>query len=136
MISFLFTVLCYLKKISPSFRIINSVDKVLQLSELFGVPAYEPGILVVEFIFSVVWQLLVAALDDEGLLELGPEKKFGWIFKPENMDIDGHGCYNEKRTTLQERLKSVNTVMAIELFGQFLQNKVTFGMLHLARRNM
>nr|XP_017219089.1 PREDICTED: mediator of RNA polymerase II transcription subunit 33A isoform X2 [Daucus carota subsp. sativus] len=119
-----------------SHMIINSVDKVLQLSELFGVPAGEPGILVVEFIFSIAWQLLDAALDDEGLLELAPKKKFGWIFKPENMDIDGQGNYNEKRTTHQERLKSVNTVMAIELFGQFLQNKATFGMLHLARRNM
>lgn len=89
-----------------------------------------------EFIFSIVWQLLDAALDDEGLLELAPEKKFGWMFKPENMDIDGHGCYNEKRTTHQERLKNVNSVMAIELFGEFLQNKAIFGMLHLARRNM
>lgn len=114
----------------------NSVDEVLRLSEVFGITANDPGVLVVEFIFSIVWQLLDASLDDEGLLELAPEKHFGWKLEPKNMEIDGHGSYDEKRAKHQEKLQVVNTVMAIDVVGQFLQNKVTSRILHLARRNM
>lgn len=112
------------------------MDNVLQLSDIFGVPANEPGILIVEFIFSIVWQLLDASLDDEGLLELTSDRKFRWISKPQNMEIDGQDSYAEERTSQQERLQCVNTVMAIELIGQLLQNKVTSRILQLARRNM
>ncbi|GMP91109.1 hypothetical protein CsSME_00041944 [Camellia sinensis var. sinensis] len=56
-------------------KIMKSIDEVLHLSQIFSLPASEPGLLVVGFVFSIVWQLLDASLDDEGLLELTPEKK-------------------------------------------------------------
>ncbi|XP_059650111.1 mediator of RNA polymerase II transcription subunit 33A [Cornus florida] len=117
-------------------KVMNSIDNVLHLSQIFGVRASEPGILAVEFIFSIVWQLLDASLDDEGLLELTPERKSRWETHPQDMELDGHDSYDEKRIEHRERLQNINTVVAIELVGQFLQNKVTSRILYLARRNM
>ncbi|KAA8548575.1 hypothetical protein F0562_000158 [Nyssa sinensis] len=114
----------------------NSVDAVLHLAQIFGLQASEPGILAVEFIFSIVWQLLDASLDDEGLLELTPEKKSRWATKPQDMEVDGHDSYHENRVEHQERLQNINSVVAIELICQFLQNKVTSRILYLARQNM
>lgn len=137
--------LCYIKVIFSfatsnlfSFfcRVMKSIDDVLHLSQRFGMTVSEPGILVVEFIFSIVWQLLDATLDDEGLLELTLEKRSAWAAKSQEMEIDYHDSYDEKRAEFKERLQNVNTVMAIELIGQFLQNKVTSRIIYLARRNM
>lgn len=113
----------------------NFLDSVLHLTEIFGVHADEPGVLVVEIIFSIVWQLLDASLDDEGLLQLTPEKKSRWPIKPEDMEIDG--CIADlERNEQKEQLKNLNTLLAIELIGQFLENKVTAKILYLARQNM
>ncbi|KAJ9696261.1 hypothetical protein PVL29_008476 [Vitis rotundifolia] len=117
-------------------KIMKSIDDVLHLSQIFGLQVCEPGALVVEFIFSIVWQLLDASLDDEGLLELTPEKKSKWSTRSQDMDIDGQDSFNEKRTDRQEGLCKLNTVMAIEIIGEFFQNKVTSKILYLARRNM
>lgn len=114
----------------------ESIDAVLHLSEIFGLAEREAGTIVVEFIFSIVWQLLDASLDDEGLLELTPDKNFMWGVKPHDMEIDSYEGFEEKWTENQGRLQSANTVMAIELVGQFLQNKVTSRILYLARRNL
>ena len=114
----------------------KSIDTALHLSQTFGLQASEPGILMVEVVFSIVWQLLDASLDDEGLLELLPEKKHRWETKPQDMEVDGHGSYAEKRMEHQDRLQNINTVMAIELIGLFLQNRATSRILYLARRNM
>ena len=53
----------------------KSIDDVLHLSKIYGLQVSEPGVILVEFVFSIVWQLLDASLDDEGLLELTPDKK-------------------------------------------------------------
>ncbi|KAA3485473.1 mediator of RNA polymerase II transcription subunit 33A [Gossypium australe] len=119
-----------------SQRVMESIDATLHLSEIFGLQTTEPAILVVEFIFSIVWQLLDASLDDEGLLELTEEKVSRWAIKPQEMEIDGHDMYDEKNIAYRERLQNFNTTMAIEIIGQFLQNKVTSRILYLARRNM
>ncbi|KAI3715390.1 hypothetical protein L6452_22372 [Arctium lappa] len=115
--------------------IMNSVDNVLQLSQIFGVKVNEPGSLLLVFIFTVVWQLVEAALGDEGLLELTEERKFRWSV-PQDMELGDCASYVGKRTEYQEMLHSRNTVMAVELIGLFLQNKVTSRILLLARRNM
>ncbi|CAK9173677.1 unnamed protein product [Ilex paraguariensis] len=112
------------------------INTVLHLSQIFGLQASEPGILVVEFIFSIVWQLLDASLDDERLLELLPEKKSRWETKHQEMEVDVHGSYADKRMDHQNRLQNMNTRMAIELIGLFLRNKVTSRILYLARLNM
>ncbi|XWS13569.1 hypothetical protein CRYUN_Cryun36dG0048300 [Craigia yunnanensis] len=117
-------------------KVMKSIDATLHLFEIFGLQAMEPGILVVEFIFSIVWQLLDASLDDEGLLELTEERVSRWAITPQEMEIDGHDIYDEKKIEYHERLRNFNTTMAIEIIGQFLQNKVTSRILYLARRNM
>lgn len=114
----------------------KSIDAVLHLSQNFGLQASDPGILMVEFIYSIVWQLLDATLDDEGLLELTSEKKSRWATKPQEMEIDAHDNYDEKLTEQHEKLKNMNTVMAIEMIGKFLQNKLTSRILYLARWNL
>lgn len=116
-------------------KIVSFLNSVLYLTEIFGMHADEPGVLVVEIIFSIVWQLLDASLDDEGLLQLTPEKKSRWPTKPEDMEIDG--CITDmERNEHKERLKNLNTLLAIELIAQFLQNKVTARILYLVRQNM
>ncbi|KAI3469504.1 hypothetical protein Pfo_026167 [Paulownia fortunei] len=116
-------------------KTMNSLDKVLNLSQIFGLQANEAGALLVLFVFSIVWQLVDAALDDEELLQL-TENDPRWPVKPQDMEIDVHNMYEEKRTEYSERLQTINTIMAVELIGQFLQNKVTSRILYLARQNM
>ncbi|GLT42581.1 hypothetical protein SLA2020_165720 [Shorea laevis] len=117
-------------------KIMKSMDDVLQLSKIFGLQVCEPGLVLVGFVFSVVWQLLDASLDDEGLLELTPEKKSLWLSVSQDMEIDNPNSSAEKRTEQHERLCKVNTTMAIEIIGEFLKDKLTSRILYLARRNM
>ncbi|KAJ9154385.1 hypothetical protein P3X46_027727 [Hevea brasiliensis] len=122
---------------SPNYvKVMKSIDAVLHLSQNFGLQAINPGILIVEFIYSIVWQLLDASLDDEGLLELTPEKKSGWATKLQEMEIDGHENYDEKRAEHLEKLQNLNTEMAIEIIGLFLKTKLTSRILYLARQNL
>ncbi|XP_057965190.1 mediator of RNA polymerase II transcription subunit 33A-like [Malania oleifera] len=113
-------------------KIMKSIDDVLHLSQM----ACEPGILVVEFVFSIVWQLLDASLDDEKLLEYTSGKKSKWPTKSQDMEIDGHGGFNEKKTECHEGMHKMNTVIAIEIIGVFLENKVTSSLLYLVHQNM
>lgn len=113
-----------------------SVDNVLQLSQAFGIQACEPGILVIEFVFCIVWQLLDAILDDEGLQELTPEKKSKWETRTQDMEVDGIDNFDQKSMEHSERLQKINCVMAIELIAQFLQHKQIAGLICLARDNM
>ena len=117
-------------------RVMKSIDDVLRLSKIFGMSQTEPGILVVEFIFTIVWQLLDASLDDEGLLELTPEKNSRWAALYQDMELDGHDNYNDKKTEHHEKLQSANTLMAVEMIGQFLQDKISSRILYLARQNL
>jgi hypothetical protein len=114
----------------------QSIDTVLQLSQIFGMQTSQSGAIVVEFIFAIVWQLLDASLDDEGLLANTSEKKPRWVTNPHDMEIGRQDNYGEKQTEHHDRMQKFNTLMAIELIGQFLQNKVTSGILNLARQNM
>ncbi|XP_052207639.1 mediator of RNA polymerase II transcription subunit 33A-like [Diospyros lotus] len=116
-------------------KIIDLIDGVLHLSRTFGLRASEPGIFLVEFIFAIVFQLLDATLDDKGLLDRTPETI--WLTRPQDMEVDGDDDdYNEQRIAHQEKLHDTNTMMAIELIRQFLQNKVTSRILKLAGHNM
>ncbi|PON80187.1 Mediator of RNA polymerase II transcription subunit [Parasponia andersonii] len=116
--------------------VMKSIDDVLRLSTKFGLLASEPGIVAVEFIFSMAWQLLDASLDDEGLLNRTLEQNSIWATIPQEMEIDGHCSYEEKWTEHNEILKNANTVMAIEIIGELLRNKVTSRILFLARRHL
>ncbi|XP_050236948.1 mediator of RNA polymerase II transcription subunit 33B [Mercurialis annua] len=113
-----------------------SVDDVLHLSHKFGLQVCEPGVLLVAFVFSITWQLLDASLDDEGLLDLTVEKKSIWLASPQDMEIDSHKNYGEKINEHHDGLLKLNSTMAIDLIGEFLQNKVTSRILYLARQNM
>ncbi|XP_038887594.1 mediator of RNA polymerase II transcription subunit 33A isoform X2 [Benincasa hispida] len=116
----------------------QTIDDVLHLTQIFGVQTCEPGVLMVELFFSIVWQLLDASLDDEGLLALPGEEKSVWLIRPQlhDMELDVHDSFGEKRTENSESLLKVNTAKAIEIIGQFLQNKKTARILCLALRNM
>lgn len=112
------------------------MDALLHLSETFDISSCEPGVLVVEFVFCILWQLVDASLDDEGLLELTPEKKSWWLNMAQDMDVDGEETFDEKRTEFSEKLWKANTIMSIELVGMLLQHKLISGLLSLARQNM
>ncbi|CAN1129505.1 Mediator of RNA polymerase II transcription subunit 33A [Linum perenne] len=117
-------------------KIMKSIDDVLHLSENFGLEASDSGILVVEFIYSIVWQLLDASLDDEGLLELTSDKMSVWSTKPQDMEIDDHENFDERRMEHNGKLFNMNTVMAVEMIGRFLKDKKTSRILYLARHNL
>ncbi|XP_015939682.1 mediator of RNA polymerase II transcription subunit 33A [Arachis duranensis] len=120
---------------TPSYpKIMKSIDDVLHLSQIFGTSQSEPGVLVVEFVFSIVWQLLDASLDDEGLLELTPEKKSRWGALYQEMEWDEN--YSNKKTEFHEQLQNANTLAAVEIIGKFMQDKVSSRILCLARRNL
>ncbi|XP_050216500.1 mediator of RNA polymerase II transcription subunit 33A [Mercurialis annua] len=121
----------------PNFeKIMKSIDGVLHLSQNFGLQGSDSGILMVEFIFSIVWQLLDASLDDEGLLELTPEKKSRWGAKASEIEIDGHDNYDQKMSEHHEKLRYLNIEMAIEIIGLFLKHKLTSRILYLAQKNL
>ncbi|CAK7332989.1 unnamed protein product [Dovyalis caffra] len=119
----------------PNYEMVmKSIDGVLHLSHNFGLQANDPGILVVEYLYSIVSQLLDASLDDEGLLELMPEMKSRWATKPQEMEIDPDDNY-ENPSEHNEKLYKMNTIMAIEMIGKFLQDKSTSRILDLMRQN-
>ncbi|XP_074307309.1 mediator of RNA polymerase II transcription subunit 33A isoform X2 [Silene latifolia] len=121
----------------PHFqKVMTSIDHVLGLSQIFGSQVIEPEVLLVEFIFTIVWQLLDALLDDEGLLDLIPEKKSIWTISSKGMVVDTFMDFDEKKFELLERLKSLNSALAVEIIGLFLQNGVTSRILHLVHHNM
>lgn len=115
------------------FRVMEFIEAALNLSQMFGLPASEPGIVVVEYVFSVVWQLLEASLDDEQLLDKNQQQKSRWGIKTRDMEIGGH---DEKSNKYSKALQDSNTVMAIEIIGQLLQNKGTSKILYLARKQL
>ncbi|KAK7245793.1 hypothetical protein RIF29_40643 [Crotalaria pallida] len=117
-------------------KTMKSIDDILHLSQIFGMSQSEPGIVMVEFIFSIVWQLLDASLDDEGLLELTLEKNSRWATLYQEMELDRQDNYNDKKNEVHEKLRNANTLMAIEMIGQFLQDKISSRILYLARRNL
>lgn len=114
----------------------ESINDTLQFYQIFGVQSSEPGLLVVEFIFSIVWELVDASLDDEGLLEFTPEKKSRWLVKSQDMEIDYLDGFEGKRMERLDAFSKINTTMAVEILGDFFKDKVTSRILHLARRNM
>ncbi|XP_071717485.1 mediator of RNA polymerase II transcription subunit 33A-like [Rutidosis leptorrhynchoides] len=116
--------------------IMKSIDDVLHLNQIFGLQSSEPGLVLVEFLFSVVWELVDASLDDENLLELVPEKKSKWPIKSMEMDIDDHNNFGEQKIDFRQGLNKMNSTMAIEIVGEIFRNKVTSKILQLASRNM
>ncbi|MED6181148.1 hypothetical protein PIB30_016904 [Stylosanthes scabra] len=68
---------------SPNYeKIMTSIDEVLLLSQVYNRKDCEPGIVLVEFVFSIVWQLLEASLDDEELLDHASENNARWLRRP------------------------------------------------------
>ncbi|XP_071720175.1 mediator of RNA polymerase II transcription subunit 33A-like [Rutidosis leptorrhynchoides] len=113
----------------------EAINNTLQLSQRFGISSSEPGLILVEFVLAIVWQLLDASLDDEDLLELVPEKQSIWSIKPNEMETDDHNI-RENKIDCNDRLFRTNTLLAIEIIGELNQNKVTSKILCLARQNM
>ncbi|KAI4349551.1 hypothetical protein L6164_010128 [Bauhinia variegata] len=119
--------------ISPNYqKIMIAIDDVLQLSQVFDCEVCEPGVILVEFVFLIVWQLTEASLDDEGLLDSGAENQSRWLTRSHDMNIDG----SDKKTEHMEGLQRSNTAMAVEMIGEFLQDKITARILSLVRQNM
>ncbi|CAN4113657.1 unnamed protein product [Withania somnifera] len=117
-------------------KIMESINDTLHLSQIFELQGSESGMHVVEYIFMVLWQLLDASLDDEGLLELTAEKKSRWPVATQEMEINNCDGFAGKRVEHREGLCRMNTVLAIEIIGELLGDKLTSMILYLSRRNM
>lgn len=116
-------------------RIMQLIDDNLNLSKIFGFSTCEPGVFLVEYILCILWQLVDTALDDEGLLELTPEKKAQWPTRPQDI-IAFEGSFSEQKQEKIEKLQRTNSVITIELIGHLLRDKVITRILSLARENM
>ncbi|XP_016576134.1 mediator of RNA polymerase II transcription subunit 33A isoform X1 [Capsicum annuum] len=121
----------------PNYRkIMESINHTLHLSQIFELQGSESGKHVIEYVFTVVWQLLDASLDDEGLLALTVEKKSMWPVATQEMEISNRDDLAGKRVEHREGLCRMNTVLAIEIIGELFGDKLTSMILYLARRNM
>ncbi|KAL5079919.1 hypothetical protein RYX36_008340 [Vicia faba] len=123
---------------SPNYpSLMNYIHHALRLSQLYECydvthPQPHPGVVLVQFLFTLVWQLLQASLQDEGLLQhkslffvdpdLDPNRDLA-------MELDTH--VNNKHTLLAK-----NTSTAIQFIASFLHNKLTSRILSLVQRNM
>lgn len=117
-------------------KIMLSIDNVLQLSQVFGLQAFEPGHIIVEFVFSTVWGLLDASLADEGLLDMTNQKISRWLNSNADMEVDTHDSIEAKKAGHHDVLQKLNTALAVEIIGDFLRDKVTSKILYLVQRNM
>lgn len=121
---------------SPNYpALMNSIHHALRLSQLYPSPTSSqqlqlphPGVVLVQFLFTVLWQLLEASLEDEGLLE--HKSRFS------DPDATLPPNYQHRHHNKSNGLHRKNTSMAIELIARFLQNKVTSRILSLVQRNM
>lgn len=111
----------------------KAIDNALHLSDVFGVQASDSAVLVVLFVFSSVWQILDASLEDEGLLECTPDKSSKWLTAIQDMDVD---CFQEKKYEYHEGMLKMNTLMAVEMIAESLQNRMTSRILLLVRQNI
>lgn len=75
------------------------------------------------------------ALDNEGLLELTPEKAAQWPTRPQDVSTF-EGSLSEQMPEKIEKLQKMNSVITIELIGNLLHDKVVNRILSLARENM
>ncbi|WVZ62432.1 LOW QUALITY PROTEIN: hypothetical protein U9M48_012186 [Paspalum notatum var. saurae] len=108
---------------APNFRkIMDLIDGNLSLSKIFGISTCQPG-------------LVDVVLDDEGMLELTPEKKAKWPTRPEDVSTF-EGTFTEQRTENIEKLQKMNTVKTVELIEHVLRDKVVTRILSLARENI
>ncbi|CAH8360175.1 unnamed protein product [Eruca vesicaria subsp. sativa] len=105
--------------------VMNSVATILRLE------TSKPGVILVEFVFKMVSQLLDACLSDEGLTQPTQDSL---LIKSQDMEIDAPGRYNEN-TGSQEKLQTLNTIMAIEMVAEFLRNTVISRLLYLVSSN-
>lgn len=108
--------------------VMNSVANILRLPELFPLETDRPGLLVVEFVFKMVSLLLDACLTDEGLIELSQDSTSLWLIKSQDMEID-------EKTGSDEKLQSLNNIMAIEMIAEFLRDTVISRLLYLVFSN-
>ncbi|KAG2317318.1 hypothetical protein Bca52824_020440 [Brassica carinata] len=111
-------------------NVMNSVANILRLPELFPLETNRPGVLVVEFVFKMVSLLLDACLTDEGLMELPQDSTSLWLIKSQDMEIDA-----PETTGSDEKLQSLNNIMAIEMIAEFLRNTVVSRLLYLVSMN-
>lgn len=112
------------------------VDDVLHLSKRFGAQAHEQGVFEVEYIFCILWQLLDATLEDEGLLDSSLERIPNLVNGPHDMELDIVESIDQSKNEYYEKLVKENTTMAIEVIDQFLHHKVICRLLSLIHQNM
>jgi hypothetical protein len=114
----------------------NSIHHVLSLSQLYDDYHHDnpshphPGVVLVQFLFTLVWQLLQASLQDEGLLQHPKSLLFVDPGLDLTIDLDNHHHINK------DALHAKNTATAIQFIARFLQDKVTSRILSLVQRDM
>lgn len=112
----------------------KAVDEALHLSQVFGIQATDPALISVLAVFSCLWQLVDASLDDEALLEFVPDKSSRWLIH--DMEIDEPDRFIDATVGNQEGMLKTNTVMAMEFIVTSLQSRVISQILYLVRQNM
>ncbi|XP_004494899.1 mediator of RNA polymerase II transcription subunit 33B-like isoform X2 [Cicer arietinum] len=133
---------------SPNYpSLMNSIHNVLRLSQLYDYYYDDdddhphPGVVLVHFLFTLVWQLLEASLQDEGLLQhnsllfVDPDLDLTMELELE-LDNHHHNVHVNNNNSNKHTLHAKNTATAIQFIARFLHNKVTSRILSLVQRNM
>ncbi|XP_040372606.1 mediator of RNA polymerase II transcription subunit 33A isoform X2 [Rosa chinensis] len=118
-------------------KIAESVDLALQLSETYKVRVVEFGHALVLFFFSIIISLIDSTLDDWGLKtsRKRPRLAFGGSSDHDG-GIDSIG--NEKfiSNEHQERIRTMNSFLAIEVLGKLTESRKALVLLRLVHLNM
>ncbi|XP_050382850.1 mediator of RNA polymerase II transcription subunit 33A-like [Argentina anserina] len=122
----------------PKQRIAESVDLALQLSETYKAPVMEYGHALVLFFFNTIYSLIDSTLDDWGL-KMTSRKRLRSAFGGSNnhdSETDSIGNENVKSDKNQERIRTKNSFLAIEVLGNLTESRKALVLLRLVHLNM
>ncbi|XP_050141951.1 mediator of RNA polymerase II transcription subunit 33A-like isoform X1 [Malus sylvestris] len=119
-------------------KITESIDVALELSQTYKVRVVELGHAFVLFFFSVISSLIDSTLDDWGFKMTSrkrPRSDFGGA-DYRNMEIDSRESQNLKVKEHRERIRKMNSFLAIEVLAKLTASRKALVLLRLVHLNM
>ncbi|KAB2621764.1 mediator of RNA polymerase II transcription subunit 33A-like [Pyrus ussuriensis x Pyrus communis] len=119
-------------------KITESIDVALELSQTYKVHVVELGHALVLFFFSVINSLIDSTLDDWGFKMTSrkrPRTDFGGA-DYRNMEIDSRESQNLKVEEHRERIRKMNSFLAIEVLAKLTESRKALVLLRLVHLNM
>ncbi|KAM1110892.1 hypothetical protein ACFX13_010309 [Malus domestica] len=119
-------------------KIMESIDVALDLSQTYKVRVVELGHALVLFFFSVISCLIDSTLDDWGFKMTSrkrPRSDFGGA-DYSDMEIDSRESKNFKIKEHRQRIRKMNSFLAIEVLAKLTESRKALVLLRLVHLNM